>query len=61
MKCDILKAGHHGYTQQDPDLLTMISPELCVIPNSRTGAARLVELAGAGKRPVNHIEMEWYT
>ena len=37
-KSDILKAGHHGYTQQDPDLLTMISPELCVIPNSRTGA-----------------------
>ncbi len=37
-KSDILKAGHHGYTPQDPALLAMISPELCVIPNSRAGA-----------------------
>ena len=42
-KSDVLKAGHHGYTPQDPDLLSMISPELCVIPNSRAGADACVK------------------
>ena len=37
-KSDIMKVGHHGYTRQDPQLLSLIAPELCVIPNSRMGA-----------------------
>ena len=42
-KSDILKVGHHGYTVQDKDLLKMISPELCIIPNSPMGGSKTVE------------------
>ncbi len=41
-KADILKAGHHGYTRQVPELLDLVRPELCVIPNSRAGADECV-------------------
>ena len=40
---DVMKAGHHGYTPQEPALLDMITPELVVIPNSRTGADACVQ------------------
>ena len=34
---DIFKLGHHGYNKQDPNLLSAISPELCIVTNSRVG------------------------
>lgn len=39
---DILKVGHHGYTKQDPTLLSAISPELCIVTNSKPGAAETI-------------------
>lgn len=42
-KADVLKAGHHGYTRQDPALLAMIAPELCVVTNSRIGGDPTVQ------------------
>ncbi len=38
-KSDILKAGHHGYSEQDPRLMKLIDPEFCVITNSRAAKA----------------------
>ncbi|MBR6753532.1 MAG: MBL fold metallo-hydrolase [Clostridia bacterium] len=40
---DIFKVGHHGYAQQDQTLLDAISPELCIITNSKQGAAKAVK------------------
>ena len=39
---DIMKAGHHGYTEQEKALLDMISPELVVISSSPLSAKRTV-------------------
>jgi len=36
-KSDILKAGHHGYTTQDPTLMQWIDPEICIVTNSLLG------------------------
>lgn len=38
-KSDILKAGHHGYSEQDSLLMKLIDPEFCVITNSRNAKA----------------------
>lgn len=40
---DIFKVGHHGYAKQDTNLLEAISPELCVITNSKQGAEQAVK------------------
>lgn len=42
-KADILKAGHHGYTLQDPALLERIAPEICVVTNSRMGGKTTID------------------
>ncbi len=39
---DIFKLGHHGYSRQDATLLEAISPDLCVVTNSKTGAAESI-------------------
>lgn len=40
---DIFKVGHHGYSRQDATLLDAISPDLCVITNSKAGAEKCVK------------------
>ena len=39
---DVLKAGHHGYAEQDFRLLTMMSPELCIITNSLSSGDKCI-------------------
>ena len=38
-KSDIMKAGHHGYSKQDSNLMQLIQPEFCVITNSYVAKA----------------------
>lgn len=41
-KADVLKAGHHGYTRQNNDLIRAIDPELCIVTNSRLGGKETI-------------------
>lgn len=42
-KSDIMKAGHHGYTPQDTQLMKMIDPELVVVTNSPLGGKKTID------------------
>lgn len=51
---DIFKVGHHGYAKQDPTLLEAISPDLCIVTNSKQGAEQCMkQLDKAGLKYVN--------
>lgn len=49
---DIFKVGHHGYNRQDTNLLEAISPDLCIITNSKIGAAECIA-------QLNRRGLEW--
>lgn len=49
---DIFKVGHHGYSRQDANLLEAISPDLCVVTNSKVGASECIA-------QLNRLGLEW--
>ena len=50
---DIFKVGHHGYLHQNDQLLSAISPELCIIPNGWSASEPC-------RTQLDRLNLDWY-